>query len=556
MVLRLLRVLAVLAGGLAVATGCAANTTPAETSGGVFRVNMQFEPDTIDPGRSNNNLSWGVASQVFEGLFRYDKDLKLAPAVASEVPTRENGGVSEDGRTYTIRLRESHWSDGRPVRAQDFVYAIKRSLDPAFAAPYAQALYDIEGAEAYNTAPGAKTKPSQAGSPQIAALRAAVAVYAADDATLTLRLNAPRSTFVHLLAQPVAWPLREDVLTTFGDKWTAPPNYLGNGPFVLTVWEHGSRIVFEPNPYYAEGKPKLQQLVFVQIGDANQAFLAYRNGELDAVGVPDAAVKQVEADPGLKAEALRVKELFILGLQVNVTQPPLQDVRVRQAFATAIDRQALVAGVAQGVGTPAYSPVPPGMPGHEAAVGQEFTFDAAKARRLLADAGFPDPARFPKVSLTFTETSPNRLRAEFFQAQLRQNLGVQMDLEALDAKAYQQRYATGQFNLALSGWGADYPDPDNFVPELFTTGSGNNRTGYSNPAVDALARDCRSLADEKARMAACAKAQALVVADQPWIFTNYRERFWLVKPYVRGLQPTAKDAVVGSRFYRQLSIAR
>ena len=556
MVLRLLRVLAVLAGGLAVATGCAANPTPAETSGGVFRTNMQFEPDTIDPGRSNNNLSWGVASQVFDGLFRYDKDLKLAPAVAREVPARDNGGLSDDGRTYTIRLRQSRWSDGRPVRAQDFVYAIKRSLDPSFTAPYAQTLYDIEGAEAYNTALGTKAKPAQATPHQLAALREAVAVRATDDATLTLRLNAARATFVHLLAQPIAWPLREDVVTQFGDKWTEPPNYLGNGPFVLTRWEHGSRIVFEPNPSYAEGRPKLQQLVFVQIGDANQAFLAYRNGELDAVGVPDAAVKQVEADPALKAEALRVKELFILGLQVNVTQPPLQDARVRRAFASAIDRQALIDGVAQGVGVPAYSPVPPGMPGHDATAGQEFKFDAAKARRTLAEAGFPDPAHFPKVSLAFTDTSPNRLRAEFFQAQLKQNLGVQIDLEALDARAYQQRYATGQFNLALSGWGADYPDPDNFVPELFTTGSGNNRTGYSNPAVDALARDCRSLGDEKARIAACTKAQTLVVADQPWIFTNYRERFWLVKPYVQGLQPTAKDAIVGSRFYRQLSIAR
>ena len=152
------------------------------------------------------------------------------------------------------------------------------------------------------------------------------------------------------------------------------------------------------------------------------------------------------------------------------------------------------------------------------------------------------------MAFSFADTSPNRLRAEFFQAQMKQNLGIDISLEALDPKAYQQRYNNQQFQLAFSGWGVDYPDPDNIVPELFMTGSGNNHTGYSNPQVDAASRDCRGLVDVQRRMAACAEAQRLVVADQPWVFAFYRERYWVVKPYVQGFQVTSKDQLPGSRF--------
>jgi oligopeptide transport system substrate-binding protein len=148
---------------------------------GEFRINLISEPDTIDPNRANFSQSVAVASQVFEGLFAYDKDLKLVPAVAKEIPSTANGGISADGMTYTIKLRDSKWSDGQAVKAKDFVYAIKRSLDPKIAAPYASSLYDIEGAEAYNTALDTKDNAKQLSDVQLTALRDAVAVSAPDE---------------------------------------------------------------------------------------------------------------------------------------------------------------------------------------------------------------------------------------------------------------------------------------------------------------------------------------------------------------------------------------
>lgn len=519
--------------------------------GGEFRINMGTEPDTIDPNRSNFSTSILVASQVFEGLLNYDKDLNLTPGVAKEVPSHNNGGISSDGKTYTFKLRnDSKWSDGQTVTAKDFAYAVKRSLDPKLAAPYASSLYDIQGAEAYNEA-------NQAPDDQLKQLRDAVGVKALDDFTLEVKLQSPRPSFLHLISLWVAWPVREDIVTKFGDQWTEPPNYIGNGSFVLTKWAHQERLEFAPNPHYSgAGKPNLAKLVFVQVADANQAYLAYQNSELEAVAVPDANVKLVQADPNLSKETVRYNELVIFGYEFNAKSPPFDNPKVRQALAMAVDRRALIERVSQGIGKVAYSPVPPGMPGHDAEAGKDLDFNVAKAKDLLAQAGFSDPSRFPKVTFTFADTSANRVRAEFFQAQMKQNLGIDFTLEPVDGRAYQQRFNAGQFQMVFGGWGADYPDPDNFVPELFKTGSGNNHTNYSNPKTDEQAEKCQKEQNEQARLAACREAQKLVVQDQPWIFMFYRERFWLLKPYVKGFQVTAKDQLPGNRFYSQVYIQK
>ena len=535
----------------------AASSASGASKGGEFRINMEVEPDTIDPNRANFATSILVASQVFEGLLTYDKELKLVPGAAREVPTVANGGISSDGKTYTFRLgRDLKWSDGKILTAKDFVYTIKRSLDPRLAAPYASNLYDIQGAEAYNTALGTKADPKQTTDAQLSVLRDAVAVSATDDTTLVVKLAAPRPSFLQLMALWVAWPVREDVVTKFGEQWTEPPNYIGNGPFVLSKWSHGERLEFTPNPNFHGQKPNIDKLVMVQIADANQAYLAYQNGELDATVVPDANTKLVQADSNLSKQTVRYNELTVFGYQFNAKEPPFDNPKVRQGLAMAVDRNALIEKIAQGIGKVAYSPVPPGMPGYDTTAGKQFDYNPTKAKQLLSEAGYTDLSKLPKITFTFTDTTANRLRAEFFQGQMKQNLALDVTLEPLDSKTYQQRFNARQFTMVFGGWGADYPDPDNFVPELFKTGSGNNRTNYSNAQVDTAAKGCQSEIDEAKRIAACTQAQTLVTADQPWIFLFYRERFWLLKPHVKGFQVTAKDQLPGNRFYNQLSIQK
>lgn len=521
--------------------------------GGELRINMTGEPDTIDPHKSNFATSILVASQVFDGLFKYDQALNLVPAVAKEIPAVSNGGVSADGTVYTVKLRNDvKWSDGKAVTANDFAYSIKRSLDPKLAAKYAPNLYDIKGAQEYNTALGTGDNPRMPDASQLQSLRDAVGLKATDDYTLVVELKAPRPSFLHLLALWVAWPVREDVVTQNGDKWTEPPNYIGNGPFILANWAHEQRMELVPNPNYYGEKPKLGKLIFLQMKDDNQAYLAYQNGELDMVAVPPANTRVALTDQSLSQQSLRYNDLVVFGYQYNVTVAPFSNAKVRQAFSMAVDRKSLIDKVAQGVGREAYSAVPPGMPGFDGDAGKQYAFNVAKAKELLAEAGFSDVSKLPKITFTFADTATNRLRAEFFQGQMKQNLGIDVALEPLDTRAFQQRFNASQYMVIFSGWGADYPDPDNFIPELFKSTSRNNSGHYSNPKVDDLATACQGALDYAKRISSCVEAQKLVAQDQPWTFLFYREQLWLVKPYVKGLQVTAKDQLPGNRFYQKV----
>jgi ABC-type oligopeptide transport system substrate-binding subunit len=253
----------------------AAPTTIAPTDrqpGSVLRVNLQGEPATIDPNRASWLQERTVIAQVFQGLLGYNSDLTLRPDVAIEVPTVDNQGLSADGRTYLFNLKSNAtWSDGRKVTAGDFEYSLKRLLSPELRAPYAAFYFAIAGAEAYNAAGDRDTAARQR-------LRDAVGIKVVDDARLQITLSRPEPAFLQLMALWPAFPVREDVITRFGDRWTEPPNYIGNGPFVLTEWVHQDHLTLRANPRYWGSAPKLAELQLAEIADVNASFVAYRNG--------------------------------------------------------------------------------------------------------------------------------------------------------------------------------------------------------------------------------------------------------------------------------------
>jgi oligopeptide transport system substrate-binding protein len=521
---------------------CQENAQSLAVRGGHFRVNMVSEPTTIDPSLASFETSILVASLMYEGLLDYDKDLKLVPALAKEVPTKANGGISSDGLTYTFNLRnDSKWSDGQSVKANDFVYAIKRSLDPTLAAIYAQVLYDIEGAKAYSQA----TKTSSAD--HLRALRDAVNVRAVDDWTLVVKLHSPRPSFLHLISTWVAWPQRQDQVEK--------NPHMGNGPFQLTRWNHNESLEFAPNPHYAGARsPKLDKLTLVQISDDQKAFEAYLRGEVDAVAVPVLKAAELSVDPAYASQLVRGPTLSIFGVSFNCKAAPFQDVRVRKAFAMAIDRGAHLREVFNGVGKVAFSPTPPGMPGHDPEVGQDIGFNPARAKELLKEAGYGDAKKFPTITFMTNTSSSNQIRFNFLKEQLKANLGVDVVHEVVAADVSEKRIAAKDFQMSFSGWNADYPDPDNIVPEVFKSDSSNNYFNYSNPMADALMEKCQNESDEATRLQSCISAQKMVVGDVPWVFMAYRERLWLVKPSVKGFQLTANEELPGSRFYHQVFV--
>ena len=252
----------------------------------------------------------------------------------------------------------------------------------------------------------------------------------------------------------------------------------------MTEWVHNDRITLERNPNYWGQRPQLERITFRMIGDVNAELAAYRNGELQLSRVPPGTERAILADPALGQEAIRTSDLSTYGLFFNTATEPFSDARVRQAFATAIDRRAWIDQVSNGLGKPATSWLPPGMPAHDPELGNEYSFNPELARQILSDAGFPGGEGFPKVSYPLISVGGEDVIAQFIQAQIRENLGVELDLEPLDPPAFQRVMGARQFQLTGLVWSADYPDPESFLAPLFMTGSQNNIAMYSNPEFD------------------------------------------------------------------------
>ncbi len=524
----------------------ASSTTPDS-----FITDLYGEPATIDP----NKVSWAreitIVNQCFNGVLGFNSDLSLKPVTATEIPSVENGGISSDGLTYTFKLRqEVTWSDGVKVTARDYVYGIKRMLSPDLAADYASFYFDIMGAKEYNASIDKDESTKKR-------LRDSVGITALDDYTLQIRLSNQRPAFLQVMALWPAYPVREDMINKYGDQWTEPGNNIGNGPFILSEWVHSDHITLKANPnYWGVNKPKVNQIIFRMISDANAALAAYKNDEIYLVRVPGGTEKAVMADPVLSKEILRYPQLGTLGGMFNVAKTPFDNVKVRQAFATAIDRVSFIDKVHAGVGKPAYSWIPPGMAGYDAGLGLEYKFDPVKAKRLLAEAGYADAGKLPPIKFTYFNIGSNPMDAQFIQGQLKANLGIEITLDPMESKAATEAFNSGNYQVGLSGWVADYPDPDNWLPPNFKTGVGNNRSKYSNPQFDELCEKASKELNNTRRMELWAKAHEIIVRDVPLAFIYNVENLWLIKPYVKGLITTGMDATPGDFFYCDIYIEK
>jgi oligopeptide transport system substrate-binding protein len=351
------------------------------------------------------------------------------------------------------------------------------------------------------------------------------------------------------------YPVREDIITQYGDKWTEPAHYIGNGAFLMTEWVHSDHITFVKNPNYWGEKAKLDKLTLNMITDANALFAGYQNNEVDISGVPAGTEKTVMANAVLGKEILRYAELTTFAFQFNVAAAPFDNKNLRKALNAAIDRDAFINNVRGGVGKPAYSWIPPGMPGYDESLGSDYHFNVAKAKEFLTAAGYADGSKVSELHLQYADTGINPTIAQFIQNQCKVNLNISVVIEPMERKAFTQAVNSEQYSWAWYGWGADYPDPDNWLPQLFGTGAGNNHTNYSNAAFDALCAKASSELDNAKRLDLYAQAQKMVVDDAPVLFMFYRERFVLVKPHVQGLKYTGMDGdVPGDMFFANVYI--
>ena len=405
-------------------------------------VSIGSEPKSIDPTLNNAVDGATMIIHAFEGLTKLDSTGKVVPGMA------KSWKMSEDGTKFTFTLRDAKWSDGVPVKAQDFVYSWRRAVDPKVASEYSYQLFYVKnGAAIFGE--GAKLED--------------LGVKAIDDKTLEVTLEAATAYFLEITSFPTLFPLREDIVSK-DEAWaTKPETYVTNGPFKLKSWEHNSELIFEKNADYYDAKTiKPSSIRFVLIVEDNALLAAFKNDEVMlADSMPTEEIPALKEEGVLKIDP----QLGTYFLCFNVTKAPFDDVRVRKALSLAIDRQYIVDKITQGNQIPAGAFVPGGVPDVEAspdfrATGKDYwdptaagnEKNVAEAKKLLAEAGYPDGKGFPQVEYVYNTEGGHKAIAEAMQERWKKILGITVKLAGSEWAVFQQTRTDGNFQIARHGW--------------------------------------------------------------------------------------------------------
>ena len=519
--------------------GCSKSEGPAESSGSTpaagqktLRVGNGTEPQDLDPHTVTGVPEHHLIISLLEGLVTdHPSGVGVAPGVAEKWET------SSDGLTWTFHLRaNAKWSNGDPVTARDFVGSFHRMLTPAIGSQYAEFLYNVVGAAEFNK--GTLTDFSQTG------------FSAPDDHTLVVRLKAPvpylLESLKHYAWFPVHLPTIEKFggMTRKGSAWTRPGNFVGNGPFVLKQWLPNQKIVVEKSPtYWDAATVKLDRIEFFAVESEDTEERMFRAGQLDVTNTIH--LSRIETYKKNQPNLLRIDPNYgTYFYRFNVTRPPLDDVRVRRALALAIDREAIIKRVARGEQEPAFNYTPPspeytararlneGVPTYEAAV--------AEARRLLAEAGFPEGKGIRRMELLYNTLEGHKQIAEAIQSMWKQNLGIDVALRNEEWKVYMESTHSLNYDIARAGWNGDFPDPMTFLDQ-WVTGGGNNDTGYANPEYDRLLASALHTGSDAGRFEIYQQLDALLVRDLPMLPIYFYKRLFLVQPKVKNWVPNILD---------------
>jgi oligopeptide transport system substrate-binding protein len=482
---------------------------------------LTLEAKSLDPTISAETGAAPIMENCFEGLIHIDKDGKFQPASA------ESWAVSKDGLTYTFKLRkDAKWSDGKPVTARDFVYSFTRLMDPASGAEYAAlATTYIKNGAAFAAG---KAKAGELG------------LRASGDSTFIMTLERPTPYMLSLLSFSAFLPVRQDVVEKDPLTWfKSPATYISNGPFVMKENKFGESVLLVKNKAYWDAKSvRLEEIHFDYIFDGNTALNAMEGKKVDGLmGVASTEIPRLKAQSDSLVILPRVGTTFI---DFNVKAKPFDDPRVRRAFALAIDRKSIVASVTQAGEKPASGLVPDSMVYNGYSIrklagdyGIGASANVAEAKKLLAAAGYPDGKGFPSVALQYYSNDTIKKVSEAIQQMWKKNLGIEVELRNKEWKVHYQDMLDGNFQMAFTGWGADYMHPMTYM-ELFESKSPNNQTGWASPAYDKFVADSITAGDESSSMKLLVAAEKELMAAMPIIPIYYQTNPAMMAPYVKG----------------------
>nr|WP_306813084.1 peptide ABC transporter substrate-binding protein [Paenibacillus soyae] len=503
------------------------NATDAPKEPQEFRFTLASEPPSLDPALMTDAQSSIVAAGLYEGLTRLNTKGEPENALAESIT------ASEDGKTYTIKLRQdAKWSNGDPVTANDFEFAWKRALNPETASEYAYMLFYLANGEKYNSGKGSADE---------------VGVKASDEYTLEVTLNSPAPYFTSLLSHYTYLPVHQATVEAAADWAAEASTIVSNGPFKLTEWAHADKLVLEKNAdYYNADAINFDKVTISLVEDENTVYQLYETDKIDWIGaqagsVPSDLVQQLVSEK--KAEITAVASVYYY--LFNNNKEPFNNVKVRKAFSMALDRQSLIDNVAQANQQPAFGLVPPSITGPEGKMFREvypdtgyFSENVEEAKKLLAE-GLAELglSSFPAdVTLLYNTSEGHKALAEAAVDMWRKNLGVEVKLANQEWGTFLETRKAGGFDIARSGWGADINHPINFTYDLIHSKSGNNDGKYNNPAVDKLLDDSLVAATPEESQQKMAEAEKIAVSEDMGVLpTYYYTTVTMLKPGFEGV---------------------
>ncbi|HET6476656.1 MAG TPA: ABC transporter substrate-binding protein [Thermoleophilia bacterium] len=496
---------------------CGAGTTEEASSpssfdtpkqGGTLTLSYLTEPSSLDPAVAWNVIDRQIEHDIYQSFLQYAHEpgaagTELVPCLATEVPSTANGGISADGKVYTFKLREGVRFQppvSREVTASDFKYSFERMMkEPR--APATSFYMGVVGSGAF-----VRYKAQEITGFKVV-----------DDFTVEITLKRPDVSFLNAVTMDFCDVVPKEWVEKWGDEFGRNP--LGTGPYVLQRWTPGQEILLTRNPdYWEEGKPYLDTIDYQLSFDPSTALLKLERGEVDILGdgVPVADIPRVQADPEWKAQVFSQPLVATSYMFMNVEMKPFDDVKVRRALSWAIDRDKLVT-LQAGQAMSLWQFYPKGMPGHDE--GKVFYgFDPAKAKQLLADAGYPDGF---ETMLYTDNVDPNPRLWQSVQADLAA-VGVKAQLKTMSNTSFYVQQATPMTLAAGSlGWWMDFPDPSDWIAPLFSKASaaegGMNSSFWWSPKVEKMFTEAQKLTDPVARIAKYSEMQDFISKRAPYV---------------------------------------
>lgn len=513
---------------------CGNNKGGSDKASQNLRLNIVSEPPTLHPALATDSTSGGVLIQTFEGLTRIDKDGVPQPAMAEKID------ISDDQLTYTFKIREdAKWTNGDPVTAADFEYAWKWALNPQNQSQYAYQLYAIKGAEAANNGKGSLDD---------------VAIKTVDEKTLEVTLVNPTPYFLQLLAFYTYFPVNKNVAEANPDWYkNAGDDYVTNGPFKMTEWNHSESILLEKNEdYWDADKVKLETVEMTMVEDPTTELSMFDNDELDWAGLPFGALP-TDSIKALKDKGdLNIKAIAgTYWYKFNTNEKPFNNENIRKALTYAIDRKAIVEQITQGGQIPATAVVPPTMfSENEKGYFKDKDIKAAKValEKGLKEEGYASVKDLPKITLSYNTGEAHAKIAQAVQDMWKKNLGINVELDNEEWQVYLEKIDSGDYQVGRMSWSGDYNDAFNFLELYRDANGGNNDTGWENPEYKKLLDASQKETDEVKRKQLLQDAETILMNELPIAPVYFYTNTWVQKDNL-------KDVVISGLGEAQLKWA-